>query len=219
MKQKLWSFQWEFGLSEALCIAIDFHGFELLYHLRLASNNLFHPTCLLNFLFHLVFQDTNPMKQLLSYKYTCLAPISQVSFTESHVNNSASYYLHHIFLYSNPKLFPSKPGTKSLRLQRNNVLILIQTSKISKKHISVGVKEFCFSQEALSLTVNWIYQEKPLWSIFNGKTSMKKHPKSLISIENLKPLGKSSLKEQFPWMMVCRPLGSHPDTGEGISTN
>lgn len=166
MKQNLWTFQWQFGLSKALCIAIDVHGFELLCHLGLASNNLFHPTCLLHFLFHLVFHNTNPMKQLLSYKYICLVHTSQGPFTESHVNNSATYDLHHIFLYSNPRQLPSEPGTKSLRLQRNNVLILIQTTKINKNHIAVGLKEWCFSQEVFSVLQQTEFTKKKHFEAF-----------------------------------------------------
>lgn len=56
-----------FDLLKASWIAIDFRGFELLYQLGLSSNHLLHLTCFLNFLFHLVFQNTNPMKQVLSY--------------------------------------------------------------------------------------------------------------------------------------------------------
>lgn len=56
-----------FGLLKASWVAIDFGGFELLYHLGLSLNHLLHPICFLNFLFHLVFQNKNPIKQVLSY--------------------------------------------------------------------------------------------------------------------------------------------------------
>lgn len=162
-----------------------------LYHLGLSLDHLLHLISFLNFLFHLVFQNKNPIKQVLSYEYICLLHTSEGFCTESHVGNNASYDLYQILLCSSPRMFPNKPRTKWHRLQKSNVLISVQNTK-TKKHVSGRVQELCFSWEAVSILQQSGFTKKIHWNIFNGKSNTNQHEKSWILIENLKPLGKSS---------------------------